>query len=220
MMFVLIIGIILSRILNLLHFNQVELTFTQLYFVAPTFSLRVLLSIGIPLFVVTMASQNLTGIAVMRANNFHIPISPILTWSGIVNCLLTPFGGFALNLAAITAAIAMGVESHPQPEKRYYAAVFSGVLYIIIGIFAGTVTSLFAAFPSELVSAITGLALFATIASCLQKALADESKKEAAFVTFALTASGLSLFGIGPAFWGLIAGSLTQFILHNKADKK
>lgn len=219
MMVVLLVGFIVASGSQLLHYEQIKISFTELNFIAPAFSLNVLLGVGLPLFIVTMASQNLTGITVMKANDYHLPISKLMTVTGLGNMITAFFGGYALNLAAITAAIAMGPESHPDRSKRYFAAVFSGSLYIVIGIFAGTVTSLFAAFPKEMVMGIAGMALFGTIANCLQKAMHDEKHKEAAFVTFALSASGLALFGIGSAFWGLIAGALTQFILVTPKQK-
>lgn len=219
MMIVLVSGIAVSSGLGLFHFEQVHLSPTLWQFTVPAFSPKVLLSLGIPLFIVTMASQNLTGITVMRANGYHTPISPLLSWSGFVNILTAPFGGFAINLAAITAAIAMGEECHPRPQKRYFAAVVSGVIYIFIGIFAATVTAVFAAFPSEMILGIAGLALLGTVANGLHRALANETEKDAAFITFALTASGLTMFGIGSAFWGVIAGIISQAILQMKRRK-
>jgi benzoate membrane transport protein len=134
-----------------------------------------------------------------------------------MNIITAPFGGFALNLAAITAAIAMGPEAHPERNKRYVAAVFSGILYVIIGIFAATVTSLFSAFPKEMISGIAGIALFGTISTCLQKALI-ERERESSFITFAVTASGLTLLGVGSAFWGIIAGLFTQYLLNPPSE--
>jgi benzoate membrane transport protein len=213
MLFVLIVGSIVAGIQGLVHFDQIQLSPTHFQIVMPHLSFAALLSIGIPLFIVTMASQNLTGITVMRANGYNNAISPLLTWTGLVNMVTAVFGGFALNLAAITAAIAMGPESHPNPKKRYFACVVSGVFYLILGFLAGTVTSLFAAFPSEMVMAIAGLALLGTVAGCLQAALGNESQKEAAFITFCVSASGISLFGIGSAFWGIVVGAMSLFIL-------
>ncbi len=219
MMLVLVMGFIVSYSSQLLHFNQIHFSWTHFQFIRPEFSLPVLLSIGIPLFIVTMASQNLTGIVVMRTHDFHVPISPLISWSGLMNLITAPFGGFAINLAAITAAIAMGKDAHALSERRYPAAVFSGILYLMIGFFAATVTSLFSAFPKEMIAGIAGMALFGTISSCLHKALSHDQDREASFVTFALTASGLSFFGIGSAFWGLIAGLLTQFLLVTNKEK-
>lgn len=216
MLFVLLAGIIAAASIGELQFAQIELAPTTWSFVAPEWSWSVLLSVGVPLFVVTMASQNLPGLAVMRANGFHAPVSSLMTWTGLMNLLTATFGGFAINLAAITAAIAMGPESHEDRDKRYVAGVVSGVLYMLVGIMAGSVTSLFAAFPAEMVIAIAGLALLSTTANCLQNALEDPRHKEAAFITFAVAASGLSLFGVGSAFWAITAGAMTQIFLSQR----
>jgi benzoate membrane transport protein len=216
MLFVLVAGIVTAAAIGQLQFTQIKLAPTTWNFVAPEWNWSVLLSVGVPLFVVTMASQNLPGLAVMRANGFHAPVSQLLSWTGVVNLLTACFGGFAINLAAITAAIAMGSESHQDRERRYVAGVVSGVLYIVVGLLAGSVTSLFAAFPSEMVIAIAGLALLSTTANCLQSALEDPRHKEAAFLTFAVAASGLSLFGVGAAFWAITAGVMTQLFLDRR----
>lgn len=217
MLIVLCAGGITAACTGLLHMEQLHVVPTEFHFVWPTFSLAATLSLGVPLFIVTMASQNLTGITVMRSFGFQTPTSSVLTWTGLVNLLTAPFGGFTINLAAITAAIAMGPECHPEPSKRYMAGVVSGAIYMVIGCLAGTVTSLFAAFPAEMVLAVAGLALLGTISQCLQKALSDEKEKDAAFITFVVTASGIAMGGIGSAFWGLILGSLAQFIFGRSA---
>lgn len=212
MLIVLIVGVAVSYFSNLLHVEGIRLRWTEFYFVAPSFSIQSLLSIGLPLFIVTMASQNLTGITVMRTYGYQTPASPLIAWTGLANILTAPFGGFTINLAAITAALGMGPEAHPDKSKRYVAGVVSGVLYFVIGIVAGTVTSIFAAFPKELILGVAGLALLGTIASCLQTALSNTEQREAAFITFIVTASNLSLFGIGSAFWGLLVGIATLLI--------
>src|SRR5690606_16905168 len=146
------------------------------------------------------------GVAVIRASGYPVPISPVIGWTGIATLLLAPFGGYALNLAAITAAISMGPEAHEDRNRRYVAAVSAGVFYLLIGIFGATVTAVFAAFPRELIMAIAGLALLGTIGNGLAAAVADERQREPALVTFLVTASGLTLAGIGSAFWGLVGG--------------
>src|SRR5690606_24053762 len=178
-------------------------------FVAPTFSFAAIVGIALPLFIVTMASQNVPGVAVIRASGYAVPVSPTIGWIGVVNVALAPFGAYALNLAAITAAICMGREAHDDPGRRYVAAIAAGMFYIVVGLFGATVAALFAAFPRELIAAIAGIALLATIGNSLAAALREESDREAALVTFLVTASGLSLAGIGSAFWGLVAGVAT-----------
>lgn len=185
--------------------------------VVPSLSWAALFGLAIPLFVVTMASQNVPGVAVIRASGYAVPISPTVGWIGVVNAVLAPFGGFALNLAAITAAICMGREAHEDPARRYTAAVSAGVFYVVVGLFGATVAAVFAAFPRELVMAIAGIALLGTIGNSLAAALREDSEREAALITFLVTASGLTLGGIGAAFWGLVAGTITLLALRTKA---
>ena len=210
---VLVSGMTIAWIQGLLHFDRFEVAVATPIFTAPVFSWTTLVGVGIPLFFVTMTAQNVPGIAVMRASGYSPPISPLMTWTGMATLVLAPFGGFAINLAAITAAICMGSEAHEDPSKRYMAAVSAGVFYLLIGIFGATVVTLFAAFPKELVLTIAGLALLATIGNSLSAALADHAQREPALITFLVTASGVSLLGIGAAFWGLVAGVLALAVL-------
>ena len=181
---------------------------TRPEFVAPELSWAAAIGVTLPLLVVTMASQNVPGVATLHAHGYTPPVSPIITTTGVATTLLAPFGGYAFNLAAITAAICMGQDAHPDPVRRYTAAVSAGVLYVLIGLFGGAVAGLFAAFPRELVLAIAGLALLGTIGNGLAAALKEEATRDAAVITFVATASGVTLFSIGSAFWGLVAGLL------------
>lgn len=191
---------------GLIHGETLNITLAQPIFTAPTFSLSTLIGVGIPLFIVTMASQNVPGIAVMRANGYQTPVSPLIGWTGLTGLLLGPFGGYQFNLAAITAAICMSPEADRNPERRYLAAVAAGIFYLITGLLGATVASLFTALPKELVAAIAGIALLGTIGNSLTGALADERERDAAVITFLVTASGLALLSIGSAFWGLLFG--------------
>jgi benzoate membrane transport protein len=184
--------------------------------VTPEFSWQAIIGIGIPLFIVTMASQNIPGVATLRACGYDAPASPIVGWTGIATCLLAPFGGYALNLAAITAAICMGQQADENPKRRYTAAVMAGIYYCIIGLMAGVVTLMFSALPSELIVAIAGLALIATVGNGLFTALKEEANREPALICFAMTASGLTIAGIGSAFWGLLAGLVATFFLKRR----
>lgn len=206
------VGIAVAAGQGALHMEGVRLTFAEPVFVAPQWSFPALAGIALPLFVVTMASQNVPGVATMRASGYDTPVSPVVGWTGVANAVLAPFGGFALNLAAITAAICMGREAHEDPARRYTAAVAAGIFYLLVGVFGATVGAVFAAFPRELVLVIAGLALFGTIGNGLTAALAHEPEREPALVAFLVTASGMSLFGIGSAFWGLTAGGLALAI--------
>ena len=206
------LGLIIAACRGLLHMEGLHLQVAALVWRTPEFSLTALIGLALPLFVVTMASQNVPGVAVIRASGYEVPISPVIGWIGVANFLLAPFGGYALNLAAITAAICMGRESHEDPARRYIAAVAAGVFYLLMGLFGATVGALFLAFPKELVLAIAGLALFGTIGNGLAGALGDEKQREPALITFLVTASGTSLLGIGSAFWGLLAGVLAMIV--------
>lgn len=205
-------GIIVAGILGLLHLNTLDWTPARPVFMAPEFSWSAFIGVAIPLFIVSVTSQNVPGLAVLRANGYTTPASPLVGWTGFAGLVLGPFGGFSFNLAAITAAICMSREADPQPERRYMAAVWAGLFYLLTGIFGATVVSLFSAFPAELVAAIAGLALLGTIATSLAGALGEEQGRDAAIVTFLCTASGLALFGIGSAFWGLILGMLVHWM--------
>ncbi|WP_454261050.1 benzoate/H(+) symporter BenE family transporter [Pseudoxanthomonas mexicana] len=209
----LLVGIAFAAGLGLLRVDGLSLELAKPVFTTPTFSLAAIVGIALPLFIVTMASQNVPGVAVIRASGYAIPISPVVGWTGLVNLLLAPFGAFALNLAAITAAICMGREAHEDAARRYVAAIAAGVFYVVVGLFGATVAALFAAFPKELILAIAGIALLGTIGNSLAAALRDEAEREPALVTFLVTASGLSLAGIGSAFWGLLAGVVTLLVL-------
>jgi len=198
-------GIAYAAIAQQLTFNLMHFEFAQPIWTTPVFSINSF-AIAIPLFIVTMASQNIPGVSVLRGSGYNVPLSPVIGWIGTANAALAPFGGYALNLAAITAAICTGREAHEDPKKRYTAAISAGVFYCLIGIFGATITSLFLAFPTELILAIAGLALFGTIGNGLATALNKESEREAALITFLVTVSGMTLFGLGAAFWGLLAG--------------
>lgn len=181
-------------------------------FTAPSFSVAAFTSLALPLFIVTMASQNLPGVAAIRAAGYDMPISRILTVTGIATLVLAPFGAFALNLSAITAAICMGPEAHPDRDKRYTAAVVCGALYVAIGLVGALVTGLLIAFPRELVMAIAGIALLGSIGGGLHAALKDDQHREAALITFLVTLSGVAIAGIGSAFWGVVAGAVALFV--------
>jgi benzoate membrane transport protein len=207
-------------------FMPANITFslTQPVWVTPQFTLAALVSLALPLFIVTMASQNLPGVAAIQAAGFGdrrsqggdagIPISKVITLTGVATLALAPFGAFALNLSAITAAICMGPEAHPNPARRYTAAVSCGAIYVVIGLFGAAITGVLTAFPKELVAAIAGLALLGTIGASLAVAVQQEGHREAAIITFLVTLSGVVIAGVGSAFWGVLAGALALGIQH------
>ncbi|AML58744.1 Benzoate transport protein [Serratia rubidaea] len=182
-------------------------------FIAPQFSLSALLGIGVPFFIVTMASQNAPGIATLSAAGYQVPTSPLISWTSLTALLLAPFGGFSVCIAAITAAICMGPEAHPDPKRRYLAAMAAGGFYLLAGLFGGIIGLLLSALPAALIHTIAGLALLGAIGGSLQRALHDERQRDAALITFLITASGVTLFGVGAAFWGLAGGVFAHLLL-------
>jgi benzoate membrane transport protein len=215
----LLIGSIIAYSQNLLHVDTIQWELAKPIFVMPEFSIAAIIGVALPLFIVTMASQNAPGIAATRACGYQTPISPVIGWTGVSTLLLAPFGAFAINFAAITAAICMGREAHEDPNKRYIASIFAGIFYLIIGVFAAAITSLFAAFPKELILALAGIALLGTIGNGLANALHKENEREPALIAFLVTASGLSMMSIGSAFWGLLAGVLAMLLLKIKPSQ-
>lgn len=205
---ILVLGVVITVMQGKFNAAVVPLEITRPVWMSPEFSFRATIGVALPLFIVTMASQNLPGVAVFKANGYEPPVSKIIGWSGIANLCVAPFGGYTLNLAAITAAFCMGPEAHPDREKRYVAAIAAGVFYGLVGMFGATIVGLFAAFPHELVLALAGLALVGTIGSALTSATADERYREAAVISFLVVFSGISAGGIGSAFWGIVAGGL------------
>lgn len=210
----LLVGCVLAGILGLLNFSQFELQLATPEWTTPSFSIAAAISIGIPLFIVAMASQNLPGMAVLRANGYDVPASPLLNTTSLVSILLAPFGSHGIHMAAISAAICAGPEAHEDPSKRYTAAIWCGVFYGIAGLFGATLAALFAALPKALILSIAALALFASIIGGLTQAMSEPKEREAALITFLVTASGMTLFGVGSAFWGIVAGLLTLVLLN------
>ncbi|MEO0433003.1 MAG: benzoate/H(+) symporter BenE family transporter [Cyanobacteria bacterium J06656_5] len=212
------LGALIAGVKGALQLDAVQLQWATPILITPKFSINGLMGIALPLFIVTMTSQNVPGVATIRAFGYQVPTSPLISWSGVASLVLAPFGAFAINLAAITAAISMGRDAHEDPDRRYVAAVMSGVFYIVVGLFGATVVGLFSALPGELVVAIAGLALLGTIGKGLVTALAQEKEREPALITFLVTASGVSLFGIGSAFWGILAGGLATVAFRVKGQ--
>lgn len=177
-------------------------------FVAPLFTLPALVSIALPLFIVTMASQNIPGIAVLKVNHYEPKPGPLFAVTGLFSLFSAPFGGHAVNLAAITAAMCAGEDAHPDPRKRYWAAIIGGVGYVVFGLMAGAVTAFVSLAPPILIQAVAGLALIGAFSGSAVAAFKEPETREAAAVTFLITASGVSFAGISGAFWGLVVGGL------------
>lgn len=209
---VLAVGIVVAALQGRMQWQAVAVSAAWPVWTAPAFSWSAFVGIALPLFVVTMASQNLPGVAAQRAAGYSTPVSASITATGAATVLLAPFGGFAFNLAAITAAIAMSPGAHADPARRYNAAVMAGMFYLAIGLAGGAVVGLLQAFPRELVLAVAGLALLGTIAGGLAAALQSEKHRDAAILTFLVTLSGITLLGIGSAFWGVVAGAIALVV--------
>ncbi|WP_318385618.1 benzoate/H(+) symporter BenE family transporter [Enterobacter sp.] len=191
-----------------LAFNVVVPEFT-----APQFTFTTLISVGVPFFLVTMASQNAPGVATMQAAGFHVPVSPLMIFTGALALLFSVFGVYSICIAAITAAICQSPDAHPDASKRWLAAAAAGVFYLLAGIFGGSITALMAALPLSWIQTLAGLALLGTISGSLHQALVNERERDAAIVTFLVTASGVTLLGVGSAFWGLVAGGICYAVL-------
>lgn len=215
-MVALIVGAAVAGAQGMLDFSRFELEVAVPVWTTPSFSLSAAISIGIPLFVVAMASQNIPGLAVLRADGYDVPPSPMIATTGIASLLLAPFGSHGINLAAISAAICTGAEAHEDKHKRYTAALWNGVFCGIAGIFAATLAALFVALPSALILSIAALALLGSIGNGLAQAMSAPAERDAALITFMITASGMTLLGIGSAFWGLIGGAVTLLILNGR----
>lgn len=207
------VGLVVAALQGSLNFHGQALHFGVPALITPHFSWSTLIGIGVPFFVVTMASQNAPGIATLHASGYRVPISPLIATTALVSLILAPFGVYSIGIAAITAAMCMGKDVHPDPQKRYTAAVAAGLFYLLAGVLGGSIGELFTALPAPLIHTVAGLALLSTISGSLHRALSDEKQRDAAMVTFLITASGIQLFGVGSAFWGLIGGVITYCIL-------
>ncbi len=182
--------------------------------VRPSFTVAGVMTIALPLFIITMAGQNITGIAVLGSFCYKPDAGAMFGWTGMFSLASAPFGGHAVNLAAITTAICAGEEAHPDPDKRYWAAIVGGVTYIIFGLTAGAAIAFISLSPPILIAAVAGLALIGALSSSLVSSLGSERDREAALITFLVTASGLSFFGISGVFWGLLAGGAIYYWDH------
>ena len=216
---VLIVGVALSIMRSDgAMMSHIPLSVGRFVWVWPEFNLSALIGVGIPLFIVTMTSQNIPGVAVMRSSHYQIPVSPLISWTGFASVVLAPLGGFAFNLAAITAAICSGDECHRDPKRRYIAGLSAGVFYLLAGLAGTSVVALFSVFPKTMIAALAGIALLGTIGMNLKNAVSDDQCREAALVTFLVTVSGVSFGGIASAFWGIVFGSV--FLIIAKLTKK
>ena len=213
-----VVGILLLGLVFLLVEGRVDLSGLQLQFAAPVFTMpqfsaNTLLSVALPLFLITLTGQYMPGMLVLRNDGFKTCASPIVAATGLGSLLMAPFGSHAFNIAAITAAIATGPEAHEDPQRRWVAGVAAGVFYMLVGIFGVTLAAVFMAFPSTFITTLAGLALLGTVGNSLAGAMADPTGREAALITFLASAANINVMGIGGAFWGLVIGLFTHVVL-------
>ncbi|MFD4587276.1 benzoate/H(+) symporter BenE family transporter [Streptomyces sp. NPDC058434] len=207
------VGVACSAATSRLDIRLDHLELARPVLTTPHFSVASLIGIAVPMILATLASQNAPGMAVLTASGYQPRDRLLIGSTGLVSTALAPFGSHAINLAAITAAICTGPESHRDPKRRYVAGVACGAFYLLIGAFGTTLVVFFAGLPKELVAAIAGVALFGALAGGLTGAVTEERDREAALITFLATASGMTLFGVGSAFWGLVFGVVAHLVL-------
>ena len=214
---VLACGCLLAMALGLTHFDTVSLRVTQPVFTMPTWNWHSTISLAVPLVIVSLTGQFLPGFAILRVSGYETPSRPVLVGTGVTSILVAFSGGITIVIAAITAALCTGSESHRDPRRRYVAGIANGLFYLIGGTFAGTVVMLFAALPNAFVAVLAGLALLGAIATNIVGLVQDEAHREAAFIAFIATASNMSFLGLGSAFWGIILGSAAHVMLRRTA---
>ena len=212
-MAVLVVGVAIAVGSGELHSEALVIGLAMPVWITPEFSWQVILGVAFPLVMVSLTGQFVPGMAVLRNDGYQTPASPLISSSALGSLILAPFGCHGLNLAAITAAICTGKESHEDPSKRYVAGISGGVFYLLLGIFGATLVSVFTAFPTALIAALAGLALLAAIGGALSTAMSVPKDREAALITFLVTASGMSFLGLSAAFWGLIFGIAAHLLL-------
>jgi len=220
-----VVGILVLGLAFLLAQGRVDLSGLKLEFAAPVFtmpefSLNALLSVALPLFLITLTGQYMPGMLVLRNDGFQTSANLIVTVTGLGSLIMAPFGSHAFNIAAITAAIATGKEAHEDPSKRWIAGIAAGCFYMLVGVFGVTLAAVFMAFPATFITTLAGLALLGTIGSSLAGAMADPASREASLITFLASAANIKLLGIGGAFWGLVVGLVAYLILNGRLPRR
>lgn len=217
---ILVLGLGFLVLQNRVDFSGLQLQLATPVFTMPVFSLNALLSVALPLFLITLTGQYMPGMLVLRNDGFRTSANPIVTVTSLGSLLMAPFGSHAMNVAAITAAICTGPEAHEDPSKRWIAGIAAGVFYILIGVFGVTLAAVFMAFPKTFITTLAGLALLGTIGGSLAGAMGDSKTREAALITFLASAANITLFGIGGAFWGLLIGLLAYLALNGRMPRR
>ncbi|MEW5699219.1 benzoate/H(+) symporter BenE family transporter [Pseudomonas synxantha] len=217
---ILAVGLVVLLIQGRLDMSGLGLQLAAPVFTRPEFSLNALLSVALPLFLITLTGQYMPGMLVLRNDGFSTSANPIVTLTGLGSLLMVPFGSHAFNVAAITAAICTGKEAHEEASKRWIAGIAAGVFYILVGIFGVTLAAVFMAFPKAFITTLAGLALLGTLGSSLASAMVDAKTREASLITFLTAAANITLFGIGGAFWGLLVGLMAYALLNGHLPRR
>lgn len=217
---ILVLGLAFLLMQGSVDFSGLALQFATPVFTQPEFSFNALLSVALPLFLITLTGQYMPGMLVLRNDGFKTSANPILTVTGLGSLLMAPFGSHAFNVAAITAAICTGKEASEDPSKRWIAGIAAGVFYIFVGIFGVTLAAVFMAFPATFITTLAGLALLGTIGASLAIAMADVKSREASLITFLASAANITLLGIGGAFWGLLIGLAAYALLNGRLPRR
>jgi benzoate membrane transport protein len=220
-----VVGILVLGLAFLLSQDRVDVSGVRLAFAAPVFtmpvfSLNALLSVALPLFLITLTGQYMPGMLVLRHDGFRTSANTIVTITGLGSLLMAPFGSHAFNLAAITAAICTGRDAHEDPSKRWIAGIVAGIFYLLVGVFGVTLAAVFMAFPATFIATLAGLALLGTIGGSLASAMVDARTREASLITFLAAAANITLLGIGGAFWGLVIGLAAYAVLNGQRSQK
>lgn len=214
MMLTILIGISLAKLEGLVHVSHLSFHWTHPTWIMPVFSWSALFSVALPLFMVNVASQNIPGLAVLNGFGYRPPVSKLMSILGSINLLTAPMGCYSITLTALTAAICASEEADEDPLQRYKSTIFGGLCWLVIGLLGAEVVQLFASFPKELVAAVAGIALISTISTNLHAALDDPQHRESSILTILVSGSGMMWFGVGGAFWGLLAGIISWQLLH------
>lgn len=217
---ILVLGLAFLLIQGRVDLSGLTLEFATPIFTMPAFSLNALLSVALPLFLITLTGQYMPGMLVLRNDGFKTSANPIVTVTGLGSLIMAPFGSHAFNIAAITAAIATGKEAHEDPSKRWIAGIAAGIFYVLVGVFGVTLAAVFMAFPATFITTLAGLALLGAIGGSLAGAMADPTSREAALITFLASAANIKLFGVGGAFWGLLIGLVAYLVLNGRLPRR
>lgn len=217
---VVVVGLVLAAMAGAFDAGCCSLGITQPVWTTPSFNWPVIVGLGLPLYLVTMASQNLPGFAVLRASGYKPPVVGALWVTGLGSIAFAPFGSHQINLAAITASIVTGPEAHPDPQKRWLVAFPYLILYVLVGLAAASFVAILGSLPKPLITAIAGLALFAPLLGSATTMFKEKEQIEAALATFLVSASGIAFYGVGAPFWGLVAGLVLFGARHLQSIRK